>query len=104
MKDDTEIDIVIPTYNGSNHIHGILNSIQKQSFQNYQCIVIDDASEDNTANTVRNNFPWVKLIEQDKNQGPAKNRNIAIRQGKSPYIVLFDDDTFLEDPYWLETV
>lgn len=103
MKVRTEIDIIIPTYNGSKHIQGILRSIREQTFKNYRCIVIDDCSNDNTVKIVKNKFPWVTLIAQNKNQGPAKNRNIAIKHGESPYIAIFDDDTFLDDIYWLET-
>ena len=50
---------------------------------------------------IRERFPWVRLIAQAHNSGPSKNRNIAIRAGYSPYIVIFDDDTYLEDPEWL---
>jgi glycosyltransferase involved in cell wall biosynthesis len=44
----------------------------------------------------------VKIIRQRSNSGPAKNRNIAIKRGNSPYIAIFDDDTFLDDTTWLE--
>jgi GT2 family glycosyltransferase len=99
---ESNIDIVIPTYNGASHISKLLNSIKKQTFRNYNCFVIDDFSKDNTVSIVKGNYPWVHLIEQNENNGPAKNRNIAIGLGKNPYIVIFDDDTYLKDTNWLE--
>jgi GT2 family glycosyltransferase len=101
-SENRDIDIVIPTYNGSGHISKLLDSIKKQTYRNYSCFVIDDFSKDNTAAIVKENYSWVHLIEQDQNNGPARNRNIAIALGKSSYIAIFDDDTFLKDPDWLE--
>ncbi|MCK4715492.1 MAG: glycosyltransferase family 2 protein [Candidatus Marinimicrobia bacterium] len=100
--EDTKIDIIIPTYNGANHIPKLLESIRNQTYSHYNCFVIDDNSKDNTVQIITNRFPWVKLIKQFNNNGPAKNRNIAIRSGYSPYIVIFDDDTYLEDSEWLD--
>lgn len=96
-----KIDVIIPTYNGANHIPRLLESISNQTYSGYECFVIDDNSRDNTVGIVREQFPWVKLIAQPHNNGPSKNRNIAIRSGHSPYIVIFDDDTYLKDPEWL---
>lgn len=97
----SNIDIVIPTYNGAGHISKLLSSIKKQTYSNYNCFVIDDFSTDNTAAAVKADYPWVHLIEQTENNGPAKNRNTAIELGDSPYIVIFDDDAFLKDTDWL---
>ena len=96
-----KIDIVIPTYNGAKHLPRLLESISHQTYAGYECFVIDDNSKDNTARIIRERFPWVSLIVQAHNSGPSKNRNIAIRAGHSPYIVIFDDDTYIEDREWL---
>jgi GT2 family glycosyltransferase len=96
------IDIVIPTYNGAGHISKLLESIKKQTYRKYNCFVIDDFSMDNTVTILKENYPWVNVIAQTKNNGPAMNRNIAIGLGNSPYIVIFDDDTYLKDTGWLE--
>jgi|GEM_PF-2472716 len=99
---NTMLDIIIPTYNGSKHLSRLLQSIEKQTYRDFTCVVIDDHSTDNNVQIVKEQFPWVQLIEQSQNQGPAINRNVAIAEGKSPYVVIFDDDTYLEDMYWLE--
>ena len=102
MNHDISLDIVVPTYNGANHLPRLLASIEKQSYRNYNCFVIDDCSTDDTVQLVKEQFPWVHLIEQPENHGPAINRNVAVAAGKSPYVVIFDDDTYLEDRDWLE--
>lgn len=100
--ENPEIDIVIPTYNGAGHITKLLDSIKKQTYPKYRCFVIDDFSMDNTVTILKENYPWVKVIAQTQNNGPAMNRNIAIGSGNSPYIVIFDDDAFIKDDKWLE--
>lgn len=51
---------------------------------------------------VRQDFPWVTVLAQPANMGPAHNRNVAIAAGSNPYIVIFDDDAYLDDIDWLE--
>lgn len=102
MKNSGKIDVVIPTYNGSNHLPRLLASLENQSYPNIICHVIDDHSIDGTPALVREKFPWVNLIVQADNHGPAHNRNVAIQAGQNTYIVIFDDDTYLEDVKWLE--
>ncbi len=102
MKYSSAIDVVIPTYNGSSHLPRLLASLEDQSYPNIICHVIDDHSTDGTPALVRERFSWVNLIVQTRNHGPAHNRNIAIGAGQNPYIVIFDDDTYLDDPKWLE--
>lgn len=101
MEGQPGCDIIIPTYNGSRHIPRLLSSITDQRDVRYRCVVIDDCSGDGTAELVRQRFPWVELIEQPRNFGPAHNRNVAVRTGSHPYLVIFDDDTYLDDPRWL---
>jgi GT2 family glycosyltransferase/MoaA/NifB/PqqE/SkfB family radical SAM enzyme len=98
---EKEIDIIITTYNGSKTIKKLLNSIKEQTFNSYNCFVIDDDSRDNTVQIIEKHFPWVKLIKQQNNFGPAHNRNVAAREGRSKFMVFFDDDVFLSDNDWL---
>lgn len=102
MENDIRCDIIIPTYNGSSHLPNLLRSIEKQSFQSFNCFVIDDNSSDNTVDILGEDFSWVHVIKQSENMGPSHNRNVAIQAGDSPYIVIFDDDTYLDDTEWLE--
>ncbi|MDT8317003.1 MAG: glycosyltransferase [bacterium] len=98
---DKQIDIIITTYNNSGKLIKLLESIKLQSFKDFNCFVIDDHSEDDTVKIVKEKFPWVKVIVESSNKGPSKNRNSAIKLGSCPYIVIFDDDTYLSDKSWL---
>ncbi|MDD5528274.1 MAG: glycosyltransferase [Patescibacteria group bacterium] len=96
-----KIDIIIPSYNAAKNIAELLLSLRNQTFKEYSCFVIDDNSSDNTVEIVKNNFPWVNVIAQKKNVGPARAKNIGAAGGNSPYLVFFDSDIFLTDPEWL---
>lgn len=98
----TKIDIIIPTYNSARYITKLLRSIVEQTYPHYRCFVIDDCSQDGTVALIQDKFSWVHFIQQPRNKGPAHNRNIAIRQGKSPYLVILDADAFLQDKQWLK--
>ncbi|MBI5417408.1 glycosyltransferase [Candidatus Poribacteria bacterium] len=99
--ENKKIDIIIPSFNASKHIRKLLLSIKEQDFKDYDCFVIDDNSSDNTAEIIKNEFSWVNLIEQKKNTGPSKAKNVAAEKGCAPYIVFFDSDIFLSDNKWL---
>lgn len=79
-----KIDIVIPTYNGAGHIARLLESVKAQTLDDYECFVVDDNSEDSTADIVSDRFPWVTLLRQPRNRGPSANRNRAVTAGAIP--------------------
>jgi glycosyltransferase involved in cell wall biosynthesis len=87
------ISIIIPTYNHDQFILGSLQSVMAQTYRNYEIIVINDGSPDNTGRMVE---PYVassriKYIEQaNAGQGAARNRGIA--EAKGEFIAFLDDD------------
>lgn len=99
---DVAADIIITTYNGEKHISRLLDSLAEQSFQDYVCFVIDDHSTDRTVKIIHDKFPWVKIIEQSRNYGPAYNRNVAARMGRRAYLIFLDDDVILKDKDWIK--
>jgi len=92
------ISIVIPLYNYQDYIEGCLRSCLNQTFEDYDIIVTDDCSTDNSVNivekiSIENNK--VKLIKLDKNQGYSKAKNESIIHSSSEYIVHLDADDYL---------
>ena len=85
--------IIIPTYNEANFLKKALDSILKQSFKNYEIIVIDNYSKDNTAKII-SNFKNKKIkYFKKKNFGViAKSRNLGIKKAKGKWIALLDSD------------
>ena len=95
------VDVVVPTYNGNRHLPRLLESLAGQDCERFSCTVIDDCSPEGIDPEIRERHSWVRFVVQPKNMGPAHNRNVAAGLGSSPFIAVFDDDTFLEDPGWL---
>lgn len=92
--------VIIPTYNRSNFIVSTLKSIQNQSFQNWECLIVDDGSIDNTSEVVKsiskldNRFKYI--YQENAERSVARNNGIRNSQGK--YICFLDsDDTYEND-------
>ncbi|MCM2138013.1 glycosyltransferase family 2 protein [Vagococcus fluvialis] len=90
------ISVIIPMYNAEKSIIKTLNSLKKQINQNFEIIIIDDGSTDNSLNLVsiydeQNKDMRIKMISQ-KNSGPSKARNTGIKNCTSKYVMFVDSD------------
>jgi glycosyltransferase involved in cell wall biosynthesis len=94
------VSIIIPTFNRGHLISETLNSVLMQTYQNWECIIVDDGSTDNTEEVVK------KFVEKDKrfqfykrpiqkNKGPNSCRNYGFNLSKGEYINWFDDDDLM---------
>lgn len=90
--------IVIPLYNKSNYIEKTLQSVLNQTFINYEIIIINDGSTDDSESKVKEfNDERIQLYNQ-KNQGAAMARNLGIEKAKYDYIAFLDaDDLWMEN-------
>ena len=89
-----KVSIIIPTYNGSHKILKTLKCLEKQSFKNFEVIVVIDGSTDCTADLLKKqkfDFQSFKIIEQ-ANQGRAKVRNNGAEISQCDLLIFFDDD------------
>ena len=95
------VSIITPCYNSADFISESLDSILAQTYTNWELIVIDDKSEDNTAKIVEDfaqQHSNVKLIKLEKNAGVANARNIGLEYSKGKYIAFLDsDDVWLSE-------
>ena len=71
--------VIIPNWNGKHLLKTCLASIEKQTFKNFEVIVVDNGSRDSSVDYIKKYFPRVRLIELDKNYGFAKAINVGIR-------------------------
>jgi len=95
------VSIIIPAFDEENCIGECLTSLFKQSFKNYEIIVVDDGSTDGTCQIVRG-FKGVRLIEGE-HKGPGISRNIGSEKAKGEILVFVDADmTF--DRYYLKNL
>ena len=86
------ISIIIPTYNSEKYIIDCLNSIFSSTYTNYEIIIVDDGSTDNTVNLVKNIKNHNIKIFSCNNKGPGFARNIGIKHSKGKYIFFVDSD------------
>ena len=93
MINHPTVSVIIPTYNRAHLIGKAIKSILNQTFQDFEIIVIDDGSTDNTEETVKsfNNFK-IRYICHANNQGVSVARNTGIRASRGKYIALLDSD------------
>ena len=98
------VSIIIPTYNRANFLRETLNSILTQTYKNWECIVVDDRSTDNTNQIVSN------YIEQDERfkfyvrpcnrlRGGNAARNYGFEKSQGDYIQWFDSDDIMFPDY-----
>ena len=90
--EDTLISVILPTYNRAEFISAALDSLFAQTYQNWECIIIDDGSTDDTVEVLKAyEDPRMVYLYQD-NQGVSAARNIGISQCKGDMIALLDSD------------
>ncbi|MGO4961219.1 glycosyltransferase family 2 protein [Jeotgalibaca porci] len=95
------ISVIIPCYNLEDKIEKCLKSIQRQTHQNIEIIIVDDGSTDNSVaiiKTLANNDARIKLLIQENN-GPSSARNKGIRYANGDYIMFVDGDDYISDDY-----
>lgn len=86
--------VIIPLYNKQNYIEETLRSVLKQSFKDFEVIIINDGSTDNSLNKVEKiKDARIKIFSQS-NQGLSAARNAAIKEAKADYIALIDADDY----------
>lgn len=99
MKEDL-VSIIIPVYNKAKYVRDTINSIEKQTYSNYEAIFIDDCSNDNSVKIIEK-YPKdnskIKIIKTKKYMGVSFARNIGVRKAKGRYICFLDADDIWKD-------
>jgi glycosyltransferase involved in cell wall biosynthesis len=88
-----KVSVIIPTHNRAESLPSAITSILNQTFQDFEIIIIDDASKDHTREVIANfNDARIKVIHNQVSKGAAGARNIAIMNSSCEYIAFLDDD------------
>lgn len=98
-----KVSLVIPNWNGRKLLPACLTSVFSQNFTNFEVILVDNGSTDNSVSYVRKNFPQVKIVKLSKNFGFAKAVNLGIEKSLAPFVTLLNNDTKV-DINWLKNL
>ena len=85
------VSVVVPTYNRSIYIRETLDSVLRQAFSNFEVIVVDDGSTDETETVLRPYLDQIRYIRQE-NGGAAAARNMGVRNARGAFIAFMDSD------------
>lgn len=89
------VSIITPTFNSEKFISETINSVQNQTYENWEMIIVDDGSSDKTIEIVKNIVAQdtrIHFYPQVQNVGPAKARNIGIDKVQGKYMTFLDAD------------
>jgi len=98
------VSIIIPTRDRRGELAECLGSIRQQDYPQREVIVVDDHSEDGTAEYVRQTHPDVKLIVTDRRRQPAHLRNLGLLAARGEFVLFLDSDSELPRADWLSTM
>jgi GT2 family glycosyltransferase len=98
-----DISVVIVTWNGRHHLDRCLSTVAAQLDVRTETIVVDNASTDGTAEYLRSQYPWVKLVALAENRGFAGGNNAGVREALGRFIAFLNNDT-AADPGWLRAL
>lgn len=93
-----EVSIIIPTNNRKELLGTCLVSVMAQDYPDKEVVVVDDGSNDGTADFLEDNFPQVKIVRNPKSLGPAAAKNQGIINSHGEYILFLDSDSELIFP------
>lgn len=92
---DNLVSVIIPTYNSEKYIEETLNSVLNQTYKDFEIIIIDDCSKDNTWKIIKEyekKYNNIVCLKQEINKGVAEARNRGIDSAKGRYIAFLDSD------------
>ena len=103
MKEDDLISIIMPVYNAEKFLRDSIKSVQNQSYQAWELLLIDDASVDGCESIIYNcmrSDKRIKYVKLEKNYGAAYARNMGIQMAEGKYIAFLDSDDVVYARNW----
>ena len=91
--------VVIPNYNGKHFLKDCLYALSKQTQKEFGTLVIDNGSSDGSVDYIKENFPAVTVVQFKKNRGFCKAVNYGIQMAQTPYVLLLNNDTEVEEGF-----
>jgi len=95
--------VIIPNWNGLHLLRPCLDSLRAQTMSNHEVIVVDNASTDGSVETLRREYPEVRVLPQEVNRGFSGGCNAGIRAARAEILVVLNNDVEAE-PGWLQAL
>lgn len=95
------VSVIIPCYNQAQYLHEAIKSVLNQTYSNWECLIVDDGSPDNTEEVVTK---WVALDKRfiylkKENGGLSSARNFGIKKSTAEFILTLDADDFYDETF-----
>ena len=101
LHKNSKVSVIITNWNGKQHLEECLDSLSKQTFKGFETILVDNGSSDRSVEFTEKNFPAVKIVRLDKNEGFCRGNNIGLQHARGDFIALLNNDTMV-DIHWFE--
>lgn len=95
MNNEPLVSIIVVNYNGKNHLEKCMKSLSEIDYKNYEIVLIDNNSSDDSVKFITTSYPKVKIITLDKNYGFAEPNNIGARNASGEFILFLNNDTIV---------
>jgi len=94
------VSVVIPNFNGAGFLPDCLDALEAQTFRDFNVVLVDDGSTDDSVSIARKRYPKMRVIELESNTGFASAVNAGIVGSRGDYVALLNNDTVAQ-PSWL---
>ena len=100
MSENQLVSIIILNYNAGDLLLNCVDSVFKSTYPNFEVIIVDNLSTDNSHIRCKEKFEKIQLIENKKNLGYCEGNNVGIKSANGEFILILNPDTIV-DPDWL---
>ena len=100
MSENPLVSIIILNYNAGDLLLNCVDSVFKSTYPNFEVIIVDNLSTDNSHIRCKEKFEKIQLIENKKNLGYCEGNNVGIKSANGEFILILNPDTIV-DPDWL---
>ena len=94
-----QVSVIIPNFNGMAYLDGVLQSLEKQTFTDFDIILVDNGSQDASRVYVKDHYPRVHILPLPDNYGFSRAVNEGIRASEAPYVILLNNDTEVKEDF-----
>lgn len=102
MENRKDITIIVPVYNAGENIKHCVDSLLRQTLQNFEVLLINDGSTDNSLEIIRayeQQYPEIFKVLTQENKGVVETRHRGLKEAHTEYVMFMDNDDFVDDDY-----